>query len=356
MENVRKKVAALIAAIDQVVIGYPDQKRKIAYAIIADQHLMLESVPGLAKTLLIECLQEAISDSQSCRIQFTPDLKPQDIVGTQIFNPGTRLMEDQTGPIIGDFTEANGRRHGTVNFALADEINRAPGKTQSSLLSAMQERRVYIGSRAYALPSPFMVLATRNPIEQEGTYPLPEAQLDRFGMMLVLDYLSFEDEDKMAANAALRQRGAHKLIKPVMSIADIIALRKQIFEGVYISPALRQYAVGLVRATRPGSEKWQEVVRTGEGRSLPTLIKLGCSPRAAMTFLGLAQVRAACEGRDYVLPEDVRDLAYDVLRHRIMLTDDAIVDNVKADEAIKILLKTVPLIADPSSDVYKKRK
>jgi MoxR-like ATPase len=340
MENVRTTVSNLLKEFDKVVVGYDDAKRKIILALLADVHVLLESVPGLAKTLLIETLQQCVSGSTSGRIQFTPDLKPSDITGFRLLNQLTRQFDDELGPIMN-------------NFVLADEINRAPGKTQSSLLSGMQERRFMIGKTMYRLPDPFLVLATMNPIEQEGTFPLPEAQLDRFAMKVRLDYVSEEDEIRMLENIALEGRDAHLLVTPVLSGADIVAMRKQIKESVYVSKALLQYVVALVRATRPGSNHHKDVIAKPEGRAIAELIKVGASPRAEQTLVKLGRVRAAMQGRDFVLPEDVRAVVKEVLRHRIMLSDDAVFDAVNPDEPISLILKAVPIVDD--AELYKRR-
>jgi MoxR-like ATPase len=340
MENVRNTVSNMLKEFDKVVIGYDDAKRKIILALIADVHVLLESVPGLAKTLLIETLQQCVSGSTSSRIQFTPDLKPTDITGFRVLNQLTRSFDDEVGPIM-------------ANFVLADELNRAPGKTQSALLSPMQERKFYIGRKLYKLPDPFLTLATINPIEQEGTFPLPEAQLDRFAMKVRLDYVSEEDEIRMLENTALEGRDAHLLVTPVLSADDIVAMRKQIKENVYVSRALLQYVVALVRATRPGSNHFKDVIAKPEGRAVAELIKIGASPRAEQTLVKLSRVRAAIQGRDFVLPEDVRAVTKEVLRHRIVLSDDAIFDQKHADEPISLILKAVPIVDD--AELYKRR-
>ena len=333
MENVRTTVSNILKEFDKVVVGYDDPKRKIILALIADVHLLLESVPGLAKTLLIETLQQIVSESTHERIQFTPDLKPTDIIGTRVPNQLTKAFEDEVGPIM-------------ANFVLADELNRAPGKTQSALLSPMQERKFKIGKKMYKLPNPFLVLGTINPLEQEGVFPLPEAQLDRFAMKVILDYVSEDDELAMLENTALEHRDAHLLVKPVISAGEIIALRKEIEQKVYASRALLRYIIAVVRATRPGSRHFNELVAKPEGRVLKELVKVGASPRAEQTFLKLARVRAAMQGRDFILPEDVRAIVYDVLRHRIALTDDAVFDEKKTDEAIALIVKLTPIVDD----------
>ncbi len=327
-------ITNLIAELDKVIAGYDDAKRKIVYALLSDTHLLLESVPGLAKTLLVETLQAAISESTSNRIQMTPDMKPQDIVGVRVFNPSTGTFDIEPGPVIG------------VNFLLADEINRTPGKTQSSLLSAMQERKVMINGQRFTLADPFLVLATMNPIEQEGTYPLPEAQVDHFGMKVKLDYVDRRHEFAMLRNTALEGRDAYKVVTPVVSISEVVTIREQIRSGVYVSDAALEYILGLVRATRPGSKEFKDVAATADGAKLVSLIKVGCSPRAEQTLVKISRVRAYLEGRDYILPEDIRAIAKEVMRHRIMLSDDAVFDNVQSDEAIDVILKAVPIVED----------
>ena len=340
MQIVRDVVSVIIGELNKVVNGYDDTKLKILYALFADVHVLLESVPGLAKTLLIESLQAAISESKSDRIQFVADLTPSDIVGSRVFNQGTGKFEDDPGPAIG------------TNFLLADEINRAPGKTQSSLLSAMQERKVMIGKKAYHLEDPFLVLATMNPIEQEGTYPLPEAQLDRFALKLRLDYVSREDERAMLRNTALEGRGAHsKLVTPSVSIHDIILLREAIRSTVYVSDALIDYVLGLIRSTRPGKEEFKAACV--KRPALQELVKVGCSPRALQTLIKLGRVRAACEGRDYVLPEDVRAIAHDVMRHRIILDEAAVWNGDTTDDVIDHVIAAVPIV--DNDELYKRR-
>lgn len=338
MNNVRNTVSALLAEFDKVVVGYDDAKRKIVMALLSDQHVLLESVPGLAKTLLIETLQQCISGATSSRIQFTPDLKPQDIIGFRVFNQETRTFDDEVGPIYN-------------HLVLGDELNRAPGKTQSALLSPMQERKFFIGKRLYTLPELFLVLATINPIEQEGTFPLPEAQQDRFAMKIRLDYVSREDERRMLRNQALEGRNAHALAQPVLSVDEVVALRKEIRDTVYVSDALLDYVIALVRATRPSCDEFKDV--TKKIAKVGNLIKVGASPRAEQTLIKLGRVNAASQGRDFVLPEDVRKVAFEVLRHRIILSDDAIFDSVSPDEPIAEIMKAVPIVDDVEK--YKRR-
>jgi len=333
MDTVRKPVESLITELNKVVVGYDDIKRLIVYGLLGDVHLLIESVPGLAKTLLVESLQAAIANSSSNRIQLTPDMLPGDITGVRVYNPGTRSFDIEFGPAY------------ETNFLLADEINRTPGKTQSALLSAMQERKIVIAGKIYKLKDPFLVLATMNPIEQEGTYPLPEAQLDRFGMKITMDYLPEDDELKILDNAALDGRDAWKLVSQAISVEDIVRLREEIKREVFVSRAAKEYIVALVQATRPNSPRFKEVVSKG-GTKLTSLIKVGCSPRAEQTLQKLARVRAACEGRSYVLPDDIQALTHEVLRHRMMLSDDAIFDGIPADEAVAIIMKHVPLVTD----------
>lgn len=322
-----EKIKLLLAELDKVIAGYRDVKIKVIHALLADGHVLLESVPGLAKTTLIAALQAAISNSTKARIQMTPDLKPGDIVGTRVFNMKTGEFEIAPGPVIG------------VNLLLADEINRATPKAQSALLEAMQERKATIAGKTFELENPFLVLATMNPIEQEGTYPLPEAQLDRFCFKLVLDYVSREDEIRILENTAVHGRDPQKLVVPAISTQDILALRKQILDGVTVSRSAHEYIVDLVRATRPGDRLFKLVEAELKGRVL-----VGASPRAQIWMRRTAQVRAYLAGRTHVTPDDIKYAAPDVMRHRIILTQESQLDGFTTDQVVRAVLNKVPVI------------
>ncbi len=323
-----EKIKLLYAELDKVIAGYKDVKIKMIHALLADGHVLLESVPGLAKTTLIAVLQAAIANSKRARIQMTMDLKPTDITGGRIFNPKTGEFEISTGPIIG------------VNLLLADEINRATPKAQGALLEAMQERRTTIAGQTFKLEDPFLVLATMNPIEQEGTYPLPEAQLDRFCFKLVLDYVSREDELKILENTAVHGRDPQSLITPVISTQEIIALRQHILTNVQVSRSASEYIVDIVRATRPRDPLFKKLVAD----KLTGKVLIGASPRAQIWMRRTAQVKAYLSGRAFVTPEDIKYVAKDVLRHRILLTDEAAFDGFTTDMVADIVLGTVPVI------------
>jgi len=328
-----EKIKLLLAELDKVVIGYRNEKLKIVFALLADGHVLLESVPGLAKTTLIAALQVAISNSTKNRIQMTPDLKPGDIVGTLVFNPKTGDFEIKTGPIIG------------INFLLADEINRATPKAQSALLEAMQERKVTIAGTSFTLKDPFLVLATMNPIEQEGTYPLPEAQLDRFAMKVTLDYVSREDEIKILQNTGVHGRNATDKVTPVISTDEIIALRQDILGNVAVSRSAAEYIVDLVRTTRRGDPNFKKYLPA----EIQAQVEMGASPRAEIWLQRLSQVKAYLSGRKFVTPEDVKWVARDVMRHRILLTQEALADkSLSTDAVIAHALDKVPVI-EPKS-------
>jgi MoxR-like ATPase len=287
-----------------------EETEKMGYA-----HVLLEGVPGLAKTLTVMTLANTIS-ARFQRIQFTPDLLPADIIGTRIFDTVLGSFRTEKGPIF-------------AHLILADEINRAPQKTQSALLEAMQERQVTIGETSYPLEEPFWVLATQNPIEQEGVYPLPEAQVDRFAIKVKVDYPSQSDEASMLGLKLGEIRVSH-----VMTPADVIGFRKRI-GSVYASDAIREYVIRVVRATRSGEPESPPLVRE--------MVLFGASPRAAQHLLALARTTAFFWGRDYILPADVKRIAPDTLRHRLIRTVRAEAENVSPDEIIEEILRNVPI-------------
>ena len=281
-------------------------------SLLANGHILIEGVPGLAKTLTVQTIAEAISATFH-RIQFTPDLLPADITGTQIYNPGTNEFTVRKGPVF-------------ANLVLADEINRAPAKVQSALLEAMQERQVTIGGHTYPLESPFMVLATQNPIEQEGTYPLPEAQVDRFMLKVVITYPSREEE-----RIILQRMTGQSLpvIKPVIN-PDQIIRAQQTVRDIYVDPKIQEYVLDLIFATRQPHEH-------GLG-SLAPLIAFGASPRATIFMTATAKANAFLDGRGYVIPEDIKQIAPDILRHRVILTYEAEAEEITSSDIIQQVL------------------
>jgi MoxR-like ATPase len=318
--RVREQAQALDtvrAEIARVIVGQERLIERLLIALLCKGHVLLEGVPGLAKTLAVSTLARAI-DVSFVRIQFTPDLLPADLLGTLVFNPRDGEFHVRKGPIF-------------ANLVLADEVNRAPAKVQSALLEAMQERQVSIGGTTYPLEEPFMVLATQNPIEHEGTYPLPEAQLDRFMLKALVEYPSRAEEQAILDRYLDREPDAGQ---PVASADDVLAAREAVKE-VYIEPKLKDYALHLVRATREPEPYRLE--------ALKPLIAYGASPRATIYLARAARAKAFLDGRGYVLPDDVKDVAPDVLRHRIVLTYEAEADEVTADEIVRRVLERVPL-------------
>lgn len=301
---------------EKVIIGQADMVEKLMIALLANGHILLEGVPGLAKTLAIKALAGAI-DVDFSRIQFTPDLLPADVIGTMIYNPKNQDFAVKKGPIF-------------ANFVLADEINRAPAKVQSALLEAMQERQVTIGGSTFLLPEPFMVLATQNPIEQEGTYPLPEAQVDRFMLKVVLDYPKHAEESIIIRNSV--GTTPFPASKKVVDPKDILQARKTVRE-VYMDEKIEHYIVDLVYATRNPEDYKLE--------GLTDLISFGASPRASISMALAAKTYAFINHRGYVIPEDVRAVAMDVMRHRIGLSYEAEAENVSVEEIINQVLNTV---------------
>jgi len=298
-----------------VIVGQDQLLHRMMIGLLANGHLLIEGVPGLAKTLAISTLADGI-DAPFQRIQFTPDLLPADIIGTLIYKPESSDFVVNKGPIFS-------------NLILADEINRAPAKVQSALLEAMQERQVTIGRETHPLPSPFLVLATQNPVEQEGTYPLPEAQVDRFIMKVVVTYPSREEElvilDRMSSTQPVKR------VNPVMSPDDILSARKLV-DTIYMDEKIARYIVDIVYATRePGKY----------GSDLENLVEYGASPRATLALSLCAKANAFLDGRGYVVPQDVKDLAMDVLRHRIATTYEAEAEEKTSEDVITAILEQV---------------
>ena len=308
-------VTNLTTGMDQVIVGQKHLVESLLIGLLSDGHVLLEGVPGLAKTLAIKTLASLI-DAQYSRIQFTPDLLPADVIGTMVYSQKDEAFQVKKGPVF-------------ANFVLADEINRAPAKVQSALLEAMQERQVTIGKETFRLPEPFLVLATQNPIEQEGTYPLPEAQVDRFMLKVVIDYPKLEEEKLI-----IRQNinGERLNVKPILKADEIIEARK-VVRQVYLDEKIEKYIVDIVFATRY-PEKY-------DLKELKDMIGFGGSPRASINLALAARSYAFIKRRGYVIPEDVRDVAHDVLRHRIGLTYEAEASNMTSDEIVSKILNKV---------------
>ena len=308
-------VNLITQGMNQTIVGQKHLVDSLLIALLANGHVLLEGVPGLAKTLAINTLSKLI-DAKFSRIQFTPDLLPADVIGTMVYSVKNEKFEVKKGPIF-------------ANFILADEINRAPAKVQSALLEAMQEKQVTIGKETFDLPTPFLVMATQNPIEQEGTYPLPEAQMDRFMLKVVIDYPTLEEEKRI-----IRENIAGKLpeVKPVATAQEILNARNVVRE-VYIDEKIEQYIADIVFATRYPD-------RYGL-KDMKDLIAYGGSPRASINLAKAARAYAFIKRRGYVVPEDVRAVAHDVLRHRIGLTYEAEASNVTSEEIVSKIINKV---------------
>lgn len=308
-------VTNLTTGMDQVIVGQKHLVESLLIGLLSDGHVLLEGVPGLAKTLAIKTLASLI-DAKYSRIQFTPDLLPADVIGTMVYSQKDETFQVKKGPVF-------------ANFVLADEINRAPAKVQSALLEAMQERQVTIGKQTFNLPEPFLVLATQNPIEQEGTYPLPEAQVDRFMLKVIIDYPKLEEEKLI-----IRQNinGEKFNVRPILKAEEIIEARK-VVRQVYLDEKIERYIVDIVFATRY-PEKY-------DLKELKDMIGFGGSPRASINLALAARTYAFIKRRGYVIPEDVRAVAHDVLRHRIGLTYEAEASNLTSDEIISKILNKV---------------
>lgn len=298
-----------------VIVGQKHLVDSLLIGLLSDGHILLEGVPGLAKTLAIKTLAQLVNTEFS-RIQFTPDLLPADVIGTLIYSQKTESFQVKKGPVFS-------------NFILADEINRAPAKVQSALLEAMQEHQVTIGSTTFDLPSPFLVMATQNPIEQEGTYQLPEAQVDRFMLKVIIDYPTIEEEKQIIRE---NLNGLKADIRPVVEASEILNARK-IVNQVYLDEKIEQYIADIVFATRYPERYGLENIKP--------LITFGGSPRASINLAKAARAYAFINHRGYVVPEDVRSVAYDVLRHRIGLSYEAEADNVTGEEIISKILNKV---------------
>ena len=308
-------VTNLVTGMNQVIVGQKHLIESLIIGLLSDGHVLLEGVPGLAKTKAINTLAQLV-DSKFNRIQFTPDLLPADVIGTMIYSQKEERFTVEQGPVFS-------------NFVLADEINRAPAKVQSALLEAMQERQVTIGKATYPLPSPFLVLATQNPIEQEGTYPLPEAQVDRFMLKVIIDYPKL-DEEKLIIRQQIKGEAAD--VKPVMTTNEIMEARK-VVRDVYLDEKIEQYIADIVFCTR-FPEKYGL-------KELKEFIEFGGSPRASINLALASRAYAFIKHRGYVIPEDVRAVAHDVLRHRIGLTYEAEANNVTTEEIVSKVINKV---------------
>ena len=310
----RERLEAALFEIKRVIVGQEELLERVFVALLTGGHILIEGVPGLAKTLTVKTVARVLGGSFS-RIQFTPDLVPADLVGTRIYRPDSGNFDTETGPVF-------------CNFLLADEINRAPAKVQSALLEVMQERQVTIGKESHRVPRPFLVMATQNPIESEGTYPLPEAQIDRFMMKAVVDYPAFEEETAVVE----RSLGGEPSLARILDSTELYAFQRSA-RSVYVDRQVVEYATELTAATRSPD-------RYGLS-DLASYVAFGAGPRGSINLVRAAQAVALLRGRGYVLPQDVVVLARDVLRHRLVLTYEALAEEVTADDILKRVLGAV---------------
>jgi MoxR-like ATPase len=315
-----KPMEQVLYEVKKIIVGQDHLLERMVVALLSRGHILVEGVPGLAKTMAIKTLADVIG-GEFKRIQFTPDLVPADLIGTRIYNQKDGEFNTSLGPVF-------------TNLLLADEINRAPAKVQSALLEVMQERQVTIGRQSYQVPDPFLVLATQNPIETEGTYPLPEAQVDRFMLKVLVGYPSTTEEFVIVE----RMIGSLQPVQKVLTGEQLLRLQKEV-DSVYVDPALIEYAVKIVTATRqPGEFGLNE---------LQSYILFGASPRASINLILTARALAFVRGRNYALPQDVLDMALDVIRHRIVLSYEALSDNVTSDDLLEKILDRTPLPVVP---------
>lgn len=310
-------IERLRCELGRAIVGQHALVDRLLIGVLTGGHLLLEGMPGLAKTLAARSLALVLG-MQFQRVQFTPDLLPADLVGTEVYNPRSGEFSIRRGPIF-------------THVLLADEINRAPAKVQSALLEAMQERQVTLGAETLPLPDPFLVLATQNPIEHEGTYPLPEAQLDRFLLKVLIGYPARAEERQILDRHAIT--AAPLILEPLLSPPTVLELRRAV-DGVYLDAKIAEYILDLVRATRAATEA---------AGDLGTYVQYGASPRASIGLALASKAYALLQGRDYVVPHDVKSMAHDVLRHRILLTFEAEADNLSVDAVLDRLLAAVPV-------------
>jgi MoxR-like ATPase len=316
----RKPMERVLYEVKKVIVGQDHLLERLVVALLARGHILVEGVPGLAKTMAIKTLAEAIG-GEFKRIQFTPDLVPADLVGTRIYNQKTGEFNTSLGPVF-------------TNLLLADEINRAPAKVQSALLEVMQERQVTIGRETFKVPNPFLVLATQNPIETEGTYALPEAQVDRFMLKVLVGYPSPTEEFVIVE----RMTGLLQAVQQVLTTEQLLELQQEA-DKVYVDPALMEYAVRMVTATRQPKDVGL--------KELQPYITFGASPRASINLILAGRALAFVRGRSYALPQDVLDMALDVMRHRLVLSYEALSDNVSSDDVLKKILERIPIPVVP---------
>jgi len=313
--TIHERLEQALFEVKRVIVGQDEMLERVFVALLAGGHLLLEGVPGLAKTLTVKTLAQTLGGTFN-RIQFTPDLVPSDLVGTRIYRPDTGSFETELGPVF-------------CNFLLADEINRAPAKVQSALLEVMQEHQVTIGPTTYAVGRPFLVMATQNPIESEGTYPLPEAQVDRFMMKVLVGYPEFPEETEVVRRALADT----PVVRTVLSAEDVLAFQAAALD-VYVDRQVTEYAIAVVSATR-------DLQRWGLG-DLSRFVEFGASPRGSIYLVRAAQALAVLRGRGYVLPRDISELTRDVIRHRLVMAYDALAENVTADDVLGAVLAAVP--------------
>lgn len=316
----KKPMERVLYEVKKVIVGQDHLLERLVVALLARGHILVEGVPGLAKTMAIKTIAEAIG-GEFKRIQFTPDLVPADLIGTRIYNQKTGEFNTSLGPVF-------------TNLLLADEINRAPAKVQSALLEVMQEHQVTIGRETYQVPDPFLVLATQNPIETEGTYPLPEAQVDRFMLKVLVGYPTPTEEFVIVE----RMTGLLSVVQKVLTTDQLVVLQREI-DSVYVDPALIEYAVRLVTATRKPKDFG--------ARDIDHYIMYGASPRASINLILTARALAFVRGRQYALPQDVLDMALDVMRHRIVLSYEALSDNITSDDLLRRIIDSISIPVVP---------
>ncbi len=314
-------IQELIHAVGSIVVGQEHMVRSLVIGMLTGGHVLLEGVPGLAKTLTVTTLAQGCH-AEFSRIQFTPDLLPADVIGTLIYNPKDGTFTPRKGPIF-------------ANIVLADEINRAPAKVQSALLEAMQERQATIGDTTYTVGDPFLVLATQNPIEQEGTYPLPEAQVDRFMLKLHVGYPT-RDEERVIIDRMM-STSEHAGLSPVVTLEHITKARETV-NNIYIDEKIKDYIVSLVHATRD-----PQSVRASWTMDLPKLIEFGASPRASLALARAARANAFLEGRAFVTPSDIKTIGMDVLRHRVLLSYEAEAEGISSEDIVRELFARIPV-------------